>query len=366
MIFSCSTNDELGVIEVTYPENGLKDIASSKGKFIGNLMRDGFFNDHQTNNGATDNILKTEYNALVTGNKMKMSNLLKNRPSDPFNIKISDINTYNIDRFVEYANKHGMKKRGHVMIWYKQIPKWLEDEAPSWSAQQIYDFSKSYVIALSNYTVGKIDEWDVLNEAIVNDDFRKNTWYDKVNTEANDKGEKGYIKYFSNLFKWANQGDQNVKLFYNDFGIEAFGTSKNNFMRNMVKELKSTYNSPIHGVGLQSHFTISQINDDFVRNIGTTIDDLNYTGFIANITELDIRICAGDTKNLEDQKSAYKKIISTAFSRDNCNTILIWGSSDNDSWIPTHFLNCGQATPHDDNFQKKPAYFGIKEALENL
>ena len=34
----------------------------------------------------------------------------KNKPSDPFNITISDINTYNIDRFIDYANKNGMKK----------------------------------------------------------------------------------------------------------------------------------------------------------------------------------------------------------------------------------------------------------------
>ena len=56
-------------------------------------------------------------------------------------------------------------------------------------------------------------------------------------------------------------------------------------------------------------------------------------------------------------------IVSTAFSRDNCKTILIWGPSDNDSWINSHFEGCGQATPHDEEFNRKPAYFGIKEAL---
>ena len=50
----------------------------------------------------------------------------------------------------------------------------------------------------------------------------------------------------------------------------------------------------------------------------------------------------------------------------NCNTILIWGSSDIDSWIPAHFPSCGQATPHDENFEKKPAYFGIEEGLKQL
>ena len=73
-----------------------------------------------------------------------------------------------------------MKKRGHVMIWYKQIPNWLDEESKTWTSQQIYDFTESYIRALSRYTNGKIDEWDVLNEAIVFNGYRSNTWYEKV------------------------------------------------------------------------------------------------------------------------------------------------------------------------------------------
>lgn len=345
---------------------GLKNYAIEKGKFIGNLMRDGMFDNLQINNGLTDNLLKTEYNALVLGNKMKMSNLLRTRPKDPFNVKIGDINTANIDKFIAYADKHDMRKRGHVMIWYNQIPSWLKIEAPEWSAQQIYDFSKSYILALSTYCKGKIDEWDVINEAIVNNGFREDTWYKIVNIQANSNGEIGYHNYFAYLFKWARMGDPDVELFYNDYNIEAFGTSKNNFMRTFVKKLKSDYSAPIDGVGLQSHFKINLTTNDFIGRVGKTIDDLGESNFIANITELDIRICNGDTETLEDQKKAYKNIVSTAFSRDNCKTILIWGPSDNDSWINSHFEGCGQATPHDENFNRKPAYFGIQEALMAL
>lgn len=345
---------------------GLRDYASAKGKYIGNLMRDGMFENEQVNGGYTDNILKTEYNALVLGNKMKMSNLLQNRPEDPFNIKITDINTGNIDKFVAYADKHQMRKRGHVMIWYKQIPSWLEAEAPNWTAQQVYDFSKSYILALSAYSAGKIDEWDVINEAITNNDFRRNTWYDIVSSQANDAGEVGFHSYFAHLFKWARQADAGVQLFYNDYNIEPFGTSKNNFMRNLVKELKSTKAAPIDGVGLQGHFKIDQVTEQFVAKVGQTIDDLGVAGFTVNITELDIRICTGDNGNTQTQKEAYKRIVSTAFDRENCNTVLIWGSSDNDSWINTHYVGCGQATPHDENYMSKPAYFGIKEALMEL
>ena len=366
-LIACSSEDNGDSYdEPVTPEIGLKDIAIEKGKFIGNLMRDGFFDNHEIYSGAIDNILKTEYNALVTGNKLKMANILRERPDDPFNIKISDLNTYNIDRFVDYANKHNMKKRGHVMVWYKQIPNWLEEESVNWSSQQIYSFTESYIRALSKYTVGKIDEWDVLNEAIVFNGYRTNTWYEKVNSEENDNGEIGYLTFFSKLFKWARDENADVKLFYNDYGIEEFGTPKNNLMRIMVKDLKTQLNTPIDGVGLQSHFKLENMNSSFMENLGNTIDDLGNSGFIANLTELDIRICDGISQGIQEQKDAYKQIVLTAFSKPNCNTILIWGSSDIDSWIPSHFSNCGQATPHNENFEKKPAYFGIKEALQEL
>lgn len=366
LLVGCSKEPPEAVESPPAETLGLRDYASAKGKFIGNLMRDGMFENEQVNGGSTDKILRTEYNAIVLGNKMKMSNLLRIRPQDPFNIKITDINTENIDKFVSYADKHQMRKRGHVMIWYKQIPSWLEAEAPNWTAQQVYDFSKSYILALSSYSAGKIDEWDVINEAITNNDFRRNTWYDIVSSQANDDGEVGFQSYFAHLFKWARQADAGVELFYNDYNIEPFGTSKNNFMRNLVKELKSTHAAPVDGVGLQGHFKIDQVTEQFVAKVGQTIDDLGVSGFTVNITELDIRICTGDNGNIQTQKDAYKRIVSTAFDRENCNTILIWGSSDNDSWINTHYEGCGQATPHDENYTSKPAYFGIKEALMEL
>ena len=351
----------------------LKSLADEKGKYIGNLMRNDFFADPLNfNNGNTHHLASTEFNTLVVGNKMKMSALLPNRPTDPFNIQISDIKTSNINTFVSYANTNNMRKRGHVMVWYKQIPSWLENDSASWTAQQVYEFAESYIKVLSQYTAGDIDEWDVLNEAVFWNGskftFRTGTWYDVVNEQANDAGEIGYLAFFANLFKWARSQDPNVQLFYNDYGIERYGLGKTSFMISMVNELKEDYDTPIDGVGLQSHFTLSTINDDpdFIEKIGETMDALGEDGFIANITELDIRMCDGDETTLEQQRIAYKGIVATALSKSNCNTVLIWGMSDNDSWIPIHFPGCGSATLYDETFQQKPAYLGVQEALQEL
>lgn len=178
-----------------------------------------------------------------------------------------------------------------------------------------YDFSRSYILALSTYTAGKIDEWDVLNEAVLWNGYSTGTWYDIVNTQANADGKIGYIEYFASLFKWAREGDPNVPLFYNDYQIEPMGTGKNNVMRTMVKDMKNVYNAPIDGVGLQSHFSLSEMTSAFINKVGQTIDDLGASGFTVNLTELDIKICDGDGKTLEDQLIAYRDVVATALSR---------------------------------------------------
>lgn len=346
----------------------LKSIAASKNKFIGNIMSTDFINDYNTQNGNLNTIASTEYNVLVTENAMKMDAILRTRPVDPFNVTINDLYKVEIDKFLSYGGA-SLRKRGHTMIWNSQAPAWLISEAPGWTAQQIYAFSYSYIMALATYTKGKIQEWDVLNEAI--DDGAtpnyRTAWYSIVNTQANNSGQIGYLSYFGSLFSWARAADPTVKLFYNDYSIEQYGTSKNNFMRAMVKAMKS-YNTPINGVGFQSHFALDNngMGDGFINQIGQSIDDLGAAGFEVVLTELDIRRCNASPGTDAQQRSAYDRIIKMALGKTNCNSVLIWGLSDNNSWIPYFFSGCGNATLHNNSYQKKEAYFGVLSGLQAL
>ncbi len=346
----------------------LKTIAASKGKFIGNIMGTGFINDYNTQNGNLNSIASTEYNVLSPENAMKMDAILRNRPANPFNVTANDLYKPEIDRFLAYGGT-GIRKRGHAMIWFSQAPTWLQNESPNWTAQQIYDFSRTYIIALATYTRGKIQEWDVLNEAIDDGGTAnyRNAWYSKVNTQANNSGQIGYLTYFGSLFSWARAGDPNAKLFYNDYSIEQFGTSKNNFMRNMVKALK-TSTAPITGVGFQSHFILDNngMSDGFIGQVGQSIDDLGASGLEVVLTELDLRRCNGSPGTDALQRSAYNRIIKMALGKSNCHSVVIWGLSDNNSWIPQFFTGCSNATLHNTSYQKKEAYFGVQSGLNAL
>jgi GH35 family endo-1,4-beta-xylanase len=346
----------------------LRQVAASKSKFIGNIMGTGFINDNNTQGGNLNTIANTEYNVLTAENAMKMDAVLRTRPANPFNVTVNDLYKVEIDRFLNYGGT-SMRKRGHAMIWFSQAPGWLQTESPNWSAQQIYDFSRTYITALATYTRGRIQEWDVLNEAI--DDAGtanyRNAWYSRVNTQANNSAQIGYLTYFGSLFSWARAADANVKLFYNDYSIEQFGTSKNNFMRTMVKAMRNS-TAPITGVGFQSHFILDNngMGDGFIGQVGQSIDDLGSAGLEVVLTELDLRRCNTSPGTDALQRSAYDRIIKMALGKTNCNSVVIWGLSDNNSWIPQFFSGCSNATLHNGSYQKKEAYFGVLSGLTAL
>ena len=55
----------------------------------------------------------------------------------------------------------------------------------------------------------------------------------------------------------------------------------------------------------------------------------------------------------------------TAFlNNPNCTSFLTWGITDKYSWIPYFFKGWGAALPFDENYRAKPAYIGLKTALE--
>ncbi|MEM6380006.1 MAG: endo-1,4-beta-xylanase, partial [Bacteroidota bacterium] len=373
-------------------QSSLKDLAASKKIYVGNLIS----NEHLDNpatfrNGAANPHLLEHYNMVVLENYMKMNAILPGEaPADIHNITVAELKatltTDRIEAFLSNEDWKDLRKRGHVMIWFNQAPNWLNAVGPAWTGQQVFDFTRKYILALGQVCGNRVDEWDVINEAISDDApngqriWRQGTWYQRANDGSmTDWGVATYENYIKMLFVWAREAQPQARLHYNDYGIETFNTSiasKNRFMRDKFKALKDC-GAPIDGIGFQSHFTLSDmvsntgvLNQGFIDGVEASMEDLATAGLEVAVTELDIRICNNDRAEAF-QEVAYRAYCEMALSQPNCHGILIWGLRDEDNWITlrddTFFAGCQDAViAEGDNYTLKDAYNGVAAAISAL
>lgn len=87
----------------------MKDHA--KRMYIGTLASSGQWSDAQFKV-----VLAREFNSFTTGNDLKW---------DAVEPTKGNRNYRGGDTVVSFAVSHGMKVRGHTLVWHAQIPKWL-------------------------------------------------------------------------------------------------------------------------------------------------------------------------------------------------------------------------------------------------
>lgn len=341
----------------------LKELAKEKNKYIGTAVNNQYLEgQHSSNPPRYEETLLNEFNCVVAENAFKMGYLLPNKPADPFNFTINDFDEAGLERMnalFTLAEANNMRVRGHAFIWYNQAPDWLKRDAPNWTDQQVFDFAEHYIEVLGTYTKGKVDEWDVVNEAINDDDtpgYRtEDVWY---------AGVSSIQDFLDHCFNVAKQVDPNADMYYNDYNIETKYITKNAFMLTMIEGMVDR-NVSIDGVGLQSHFISGEYTNSYsIKEIGVTIDKLDAMGLSAAITELDIRICGGTTEEaLKEQGEEYQGITEMFLTKDNCQSLLVWGVSDKGSWVPYTFPECDNPLLFNEYMLKKPAYNGVAKAL---
>jgi len=353
--------------------NTLRELAEKQGKLAGTALVAAYIADPDSMAPEYHKTAAAEFNLYVAENCFKMASLLKDRPGDPFDIKTEDLNTAPIHALVALAGQNGVNRiRGHTLIWHRSLPGWLREEAPDWNSEQITAFATSYITAVLTHCrehAPIVYEWDVINEILSPDGFREDTWYDGVDDKQ---------AFIDACFQSARNADPNVRLIYNDYGIELHGEKhrKNAVMLDMARSMVAR-GVPIDGIGLQAHFigpgadgtggfceaSASAFQQTFVK--------LARIGLDCIVTELDLRLPtdrddsegAVTQAQLAEQGVQYHRIVSTALAQPNCPAIVTWGFTDAASWIPHFFKGTGHALLFDHNYRKKPSYHGMREAF---
>lgn len=326
----------LGALLVAAPaahaaDTPLRDLASAKGKVIGTAVTGSKLT------GTYGDTAGAQFNSLTPGNAMKWESVEPSR------------GTYNwaeADQIVAFAQAHNQQVRGHTLVWHSQNPGWLANG--SWTPAQLSTLLQDHISTEVTRYKGKLAAWDVVNEPFNEDGtYRSTLWYNGLGAD-----------YIAQALTWARAADPSAKLYINDYNVEGVN-AKSTALYNLVKSLKER-GIPIDGVGLQVHLILGQVPATFQQNIQRFAD----LGVDVAITELDIRMQLPSTDaKLTQQAADYKAVLDACVAVTRCTGVTVWGFTDSDSWIPDVFTGYGAATPYDENYVPKPAYYAIATAL---
>jgi endo-1,4-beta-xylanase len=321
------------------PMPGLRELAARRGVGIGAATGSGLFLQQSSRGDTLRAVLAREFSMMWSGNFMKFETMRPTRSTFRFD---------RADTMVAFGDRHGMKARGHTLVWHNQNPSWLT--GGNWTRDQAIELLYEHIDGVMAHYRGRLAAWDVVNEAVEgNGGLRDTFWLQRIGPE-----------YIELAFRRAHQVDRDVPLYYNDYNIEWIG-SKSNGVLNLLQELLGR-GVPVHGIGFQGHFTSGQVpskealKENFAR--------FSALGLHIQITELDIRLRMPATPaDYLRQAEEYEWVFRACLETPRCNAVLVAGIFDGESWVPSTFPGFDDALLFDRDFQRKPAYFGVQRAL---
>lgn len=333
-------------------KKSLKYYAKQSGKSIGTAISL-YKNDLTDSSLPETEAVGFQFNMLVAENEMK---------PEAFGGKNGSFSYYNADKLVSFASHKNMVMRGHCLVWNQQSPDWISSDGgktndKNWTRQQALDIMKKHITNVMQHYKGKVREWDVVNECLDDNQSAVRTNPDAYELKKNSVWQQAIgDDYVDSAFVYAHQADPDAILYLNDYGVEFQGKAKSAAFYNLATRMKKN-GIPIHGVGLQCHFSIDDVDSVKFDN---TIRRFEEAGLLCIITELDMGIPDTSEKSLLEQARLYRVITDIMLNHDNCPSMVIWGLKDNNSWRESSSPLLFTA-----QLEKKPAYYAVRSALRH-
>jgi endo-1,4-beta-xylanase len=267
------------------------------------------------------------------------------------------------DWMANFASTHGMRLRGHTLVWHESLPPWFAEKVNQQNAKQMLT---QHIQQVVGRYAGKMHSWDVVNEAIAVPDrqplsLRKTPWLELLGPD-----------YLEIAFRAAAKADPKALLVYNDYGLE-YDTPADEAKRvavlKLLKHLKSR-GVPIQALGIQSH----------LEGHETRFNPQKFRAFLRQVAALGLQIMITEL-DVNDQKlpanpairdrivaAIYEDYLSAALSEKAVTTVVIWGITDRISWLSTKNPRADGAPlrplPLDANLKPKLVWNAIARAFD--
>jgi endo-1,4-beta-xylanase len=318
-----------------------------------------------------DAIIETQFNTISPENALKWENIHPQPGVYSFDIP---------DQYVAFGEKHHMFIVGHNLVWHNQVPAWVfrNDKGELVDRDTLLKRLRDHINTVVGRYKGRIQSWDVVNEALNEDGTLRQSMWLKIIGED----------YIAKAFQYAHEADPQAQLTYNDYSLE--NEAKRKGALALIARLKEQ-GIPVTSVGLQGHnnLTWPSIEDE-----DTTISAFAKLGVKVVISELDIDVLPHATRQQgaevslkvqQDPKlnpytsglpqpvqqelaKRYADLFGVYLKhRDVITRVTFWCVTDGDSWLNDWPVKGRTSYPllFDRAGQPKPAFQAVIQAATN-
>ena len=315
------------------------------------------------------NIVTSEFNSITPENSLKWMYL------QPFPNKF---NFGAADKYVELGIKNNMHIVGHALVWHNQLADFMKTTG---SRSEFKKHVENHINTVVSRYKGKIDTWDVVNEAFNENGSLRPSVFKKQMGE----------NYIEDVFKLAETADPDADLIYNDYNL--YKPAKRAGVLKMVKKLQEN-GTKINAIGVQAHW---RLNSPSLMEIEQIILDISDLGVEVMFTELDVTVLPnpwelvgaevtqnfskfegdpkmdpypkGLPKSVEKQLAKRYEDIFKLFIKhqDKISRVTFWGVMDKHSWLNDWPIKGRTNYPllFDRNYQPKKAYNKLINLIGN-
>lgn len=279
-------------------------------------------------------IVKRHFNSIVAENCMKSEVI---HPAE---------NVYDwtdADKFVKFGNDNKMFTVGHCLIWHSQLAPWfcVDENGNNVTPDVLRKRMKDHIYTIMRRYKGKVQAWDVVNEAILDDGSYRDSKFFQILGE----------EYIPLAFQYAHEADPDAQLIINDYSMPNKG-KRDTYVR-IVNDMKKR-GLRVDAIGMQGHNGMDYPDfDEFEKSI----EAFASTGCDVMVTELDFTVLPTVTKTASVETNvAYEKEMNpypdgltpevdrqwndrmAQFMRllmkhsDKISRVNFWGVKDADSW----------------------------------
>jgi endo-1,4-beta-xylanase len=145
-----------------------------------------------------------------------------------------------LERMAEFCRRHNILTKGHPLVWHEVFPDW----AKPMQDDEVLARLERRVHGIVSHFAGRIDIWDVVNEATVSERFD--------NAVGRWMKREGAADCVGQALRWAHEANPSARLLYNDFNVWGADFAPGEAYPLLVARLQQT-NAPMDALGIQSH-----------------------------------------------------------------------------------------------------------------